>query len=161
MYESVDLSYSTQMIEKIRTMADWKTLAKDVLESLSGAAEERAVVLVLSGDLGAGKTTFTQALALELGVTAVVNSPTFTIMKRYDTTHQEFSSLIHMDAYRIETVAELRPLGFSEWLTSPGTLICIEWGERIKEALPERYFHLSISHNSGEERVITWQLNKK
>ena len=159
MYESVDLSYSTQMIEKIRTMADWKTLAKEVLESLSGAVKEGAAVLVLSGDLGAGKTTFTQALALELGVTAVVNSPTFTIMKRYDTVHQEFSSLIHMDAYRLETVDELRPLGFSEWLASPGTLLCIEWGERIKEALPERYLHLSISHNSEEERTIMWQVH--
>ncbi len=141
----------------IKELADWDTLANHILLSLKKqpALSKRAVVLVLSGDLGAGKTTFTQALARQLGVTDMVQSPTFTIMKFYNTSDVFFKHLIHMDAYRIETKDELRPLGFSELLVQPETLICIEWGERISEVLPKDTVFLNINHQSSDIRLVT------
>lgn len=161
MYEYEDLSYSTKMIETITTIEDWAILAKTVLSTLvKTASKNAATILVLSGDLGAGKTTFTKALATELGVQETVNSPTFTIMKRYTTTHEDFTTLIHMDAYRIESLSELQPLHFQELLQTPQTLLCIEWGERIEAALPKNYRQLSIVHKTGEVRSVTFQTAK-
>jgi tRNA threonylcarbamoyladenosine biosynthesis protein TsaE len=114
---------------------------------------EIATVIGLVGNLGAGKTTFVQELALELGVKDRVQSPTFTILKTYQTTHPLFKQLIHMDAYRIESLAELEPLRFQELLNSPETLFCIEWPEKIAPALPAHY-ELKLETVSEEERVI-------
>lgn len=141
----------------IKELADWDTLANHVLLSLKNKPTNSsgATVLVLSGDLGAGKTTFTQALAARLGVLDVVQSPTFTIMKFYNTTDTDFKQLIHMDAYRIENISELKPLRFAELLKRPETLICIEWGERIAEVLPKEKISLTINHQSSDMRLVT------
>ena len=113
-----------------------------------------AVVLALHGDLGAGKTTFVQTLARALGVVEVVNSPTFVVMKKYDTADKQFSELVHIDAYRIEDEAEMTPLRFAEELASPTSLIAIEWAENIATLLPEQTLHLTFTLK-GVERIIT------
>lgn len=141
----------------IKELEDWETLAFHLLLSLRNKSQNptEATILVLTGDLGAGKTTFTQILAKQLGVKEVVQSPTFTIMKFYDTTDNVFKRFIHMDAYRIEDILELKPLGLVELLKQPNTLICIEWGERIREALPRGITTLTINHQSSDMRVVT------
>jgi tRNA threonylcarbamoyladenosine biosynthesis protein TsaE len=88
-------------------------------------------------------------------VSEVVQSPTFVIMKQYGTTHKAIRRLVHMDAYRIEDNSELVPLRFAEILTTPGTLFCIEWGERIKAALPKGVLYLSINHEQDDLRIVT------
>ena len=113
-----------------------------------------AVVVALSGDLGAGKTTLVQFLAKSLGVTDVVTSPTFTIMKGYETKDTAFNRLVHMDAYRIESLDELRPLHVAEIFSADKTLFCIEWAEKIAAALPADIVTLDIK-TSGEVRQIT------
>jgi tRNA threonylcarbamoyladenosine biosynthesis protein TsaE len=120
----------------VQSVEDWNTVVTDLLAT-SVSSEEHASVVVLSGDLGVGKTTFVQVLAKQLGVEESVTSPTFTLMKRYEPTHGTFEQLVHMDAYRLESVDELRSLRFDELLQTPHTLVVIEWGERIAEALPE------------------------
>lgn len=95
-----------------------------------------ATVLGFRGDLGAGKTTFTKAVASALGITDVVTSPTFVIMKHYETSHQEFTHLTHIDAYRLESGDDLSPLKFTELLNDPRRLIVVEWPERVVSALP-------------------------
>ncbi len=141
----------------VKELADWKILAGRVLVRLKEYPnhDKRAQCLILSGDLGAGKTTFTQNLADSLGVKEVVQSPTFTIMKFYQTLDPVFTSLIHMDAYRIEDKSELFPLGFFELLNKPKTLICVEWGERIIDSLPKDTIILSINHQQSDIRLVT------
>ena len=86
------------------------TVMREVMQRKDGGG---ATVLALHGELGAGKTTFTQTLARTLGVTDAVTSPTFVIMKLYELQHQSFETLIHIDAYRIEHSDEMRVLGFA------------------------------------------------
>ncbi len=123
----------------------------DVLPVVSGAT-----VLALHGDLGAGKTTFVQTLARTLGVSETVTSPTFVVMKSYELEADNFTSLIHIDAYRIETNDEMRPLGFTELLSQPKTLICIEWAEKIVELLPLGTLHLTFTVQTEHTRSITY-----
>lgn len=117
----------------------------------------RAVVLALTGDLGAGKTTLVKALAELLGVKDVVTSPTFVVMKNYQTDDQVFNKLTHIDAYRIEDIAEMEPLQFSTVLSEVGNLVCIEWPEKIANLLDFPVHHLSIKNIDEDTRAITYE----
>lgn len=118
---------------------------------------EYASVIALQGDLGAGKTAFTKALAHVLGVLEHVTSPTFVIMKSYAVPHHErFDTLTHIDAYRIEDSDELRVLGFIELLQDPKRLIVIEWPERIGELIPQSALTVQISITDTTARRISY-----
>ncbi len=98
---------------------------------------KKATVVALQGDLGAGKTAFTQGLAWALGVEETVTSPTFVIEKIYKLPlGAKFNHLIHFDCYRLESPQELMTLGFKEILADPGNLIVLEWPERVAAILP-------------------------
>lgn len=90
-----------------------------------------AVVLFLSGDLGSGKTTLTQQIAKIMNVSEHVISPTYVLVKEYETSG-DFSSLVHFDAYRLEDPSEIEQLGFDELLKKK-SLIVVEWPERVKK----------------------------
>ncbi len=142
----------------INNLEELATFAKKFLAALSPAASknEEATVIALSGDLGAGKTTLVQQFAKELGITEIVTSPTFTIMKIYPVSeNQVFSQLVHMDAYRIESLEELGPLRLAEILATPKTLVCIEWAEKISPILPPETVYLSLTTRGEEVREIT------
>jgi tRNA threonylcarbamoyladenosine biosynthesis protein TsaE len=140
---------------KIFSQGELDAYGVELLSLLQIKTTNKATVLALSGDLGAGKTTFVQSLARDLGVVETVTSPTFVIMKRYDTTDKYFSSLVHIDAYRIEDIVEMKVLGFELILDEPNTLVCIEWAERIKDLLPEDCTHLKFVVGANESRIIT------
>lgn len=92
----------------------------------------RATVVLLSGDLGAGKTAFVKAVAQTLGIEGVVNSPTFVLEKIYQIPNDKrYGRLIHIDAYRLEGREELAPLAFDEFLKDPRNLIMLEWPEKV------------------------------
>lgn len=140
----------------IAGVADLRDFTKALLQQLKEREHNgRAVVLALHGDLGAGKTTFTQLLASELGVLEPVTSPTFVIMKQYELEGQLFSELVHIDAYRIEELNEMQVLGFTELLTQPGALICIEWAEKISDLLPEHTINISFEITNDDHRKLT------
>lgn len=123
------------------------------------SVESKASVLALSGTLGAGKTAFTKKLGEILGVQEVVTSPTFVVMKQYDTNTKElFDFLVHIDAYRIEDEDEMRVLRFGELLQTPRTLICIEWAERIQTLLPKDAVTLTLAVDceNEEARICTF-----
>ncbi len=107
-------------------------------------------VLCLSGDLGAGKTVFSQGLCAALGVTDIVNSPTFTIVNEYES---KAGMVYHFDLYRIEDADELYETGFDEYLSSGGICI-IEWPERVPEALPPRRTDVRIERALSEGDII-------
>ena len=113
-----------------------------------------ATILGLQGELGAGKTTLVQAMAKQLGVKDTVVSPTFVIAKYYQTIDTRFGTLVHIDAYRIESPDELGPLNFDVLLSTPNTLIIIEWPERIRGALPSHTHFFQIGH-TADGRIIT------
>lgn len=141
----------------IENLIDLENFAKELLGEILAKKTEKnqATIIALSGNLGAGKTTFVQLLAKELGVSEKVTSPTFTIMKGYELVGGEFKHLIHMDAYRIEDLNELSPLRFSELITNKTNLLCIEWAEKIQPALPSEIIKINIEILPDETREIT------
>ena len=142
----------------ITDTTDLAIAAEALLEQAQTIATEfpdEAVVIALTGDLGAGKTTLAQLLARVLVVTDTVTSPTFVVMKQYETTNNTFMQLVHIDAYRIEDVDEMRPLGFTMLLAKPGTLMCIEWAERIQTLLPAHTIAATLVLNRDETRTLT------
>ena len=141
----------------VTTLPNLVLAAEAVLIRAVSAARKSdvAVVLALTGDLGAGKTTLVQQFARLLGVTDTVTSPTFVIMKEYETMHTTFEKLVHIDAYRIEDIDEMRPLGFSARLGEAKTLICIEWAERIAELLPVTTISVALGLHPDETRTLT------
>ena len=113
-----------------------------------------AVVVGLSGDLGTGKTTLVQTLARQMGVVETVTSPTFTIMKRYTVVPPPFHSLVHIDAYRLESPDELVVLGFPELVAEEGTLLCVEWPERVSRLMPEHTVMLTLALRGEDDRTL-------
>jgi tRNA threonylcarbamoyladenosine biosynthesis protein TsaE len=109
-------------------------------------------VLLLDGDLGAGKTTFTQGLARAMGVDDVVTSPTFSLVRSYPTSFGV--ELIHADVYRLDDLSEIIALGLPEMLDD-GAVAAIEWGERAAPALgPEHLgIRLALTDVDGERRI--------
>jgi len=122
-----------------------REIAKEFLTKLA-SRKDGATVVGLFGDLGAGKTAFTQAIAKELGIKRKVNSPTFVIMKKYDLKHKDFKNLFHLDAYRLKNEKELLSLGWEEMISNPKNLVFIEWPENIKKAMPKKHHQIHISH---------------
>ena len=140
---------STYQIPTLKALEDFTRTLIDSLQP-----KESATIIALTGDLGAGKTTFVQNVATLLGVSEVVVSPTFVIMKQYATTHSQFNSLVHIDAYRIENETEIAPLGLSELLGDANTIICIEWPEHCSSIIPEDAIRLSFE-GLEEKRSVT------
>lgn len=114
------------------------------------AERDEALVVGLSGHLGAGKTAFVKKLAQILGVAEEVTSPTFVIMKMYETKNATFPHLVHMDAYRLERPEELEALAFEALVADKRNLIMIEWPENIdlREFEPGLHLHFDIQDGS-------------
>lgn len=120
------------------------------------ATEDGATLITLSGELGAGKTSFAQGVAKAFGIDEHVTSPTFVLEKIYTLPENPngFTKLVHIDAYRLKGGSELAPLGFAELMQDPGNLILLEWPERVADALPHaRTISLSVA---GEGRTISY-----
>ncbi len=122
------------------------------LEPVSGGTSG-ATIIGLRGDLGAGKTTFTQACADLLGISETVTSPTFVILKKYKLAGK-FDFLIHIDAYRLKGGAELNGIGWQEVISNPKNLIMIEWPELVSEVMPANTIYLDFKHVNETTREI-------
>ena len=132
--------------------------AASFISSLSPQSEG-ATLITLSGELGAGKTSFTQGIARALGVTEHVTSPTFVLEKIYDLpldTGRGFARLVHIDAYRLEGGAALVPLNFDEIMRDPMNLVMLEWPERVADALPKAACAIALAVNPFGGRTISY-----
>ncbi len=153
-------------------------LAKELLEELRARDSQslgyqvtkletvgHATVLGFRGELGAGKTTLTQAIARELCITEHVTSPTFILERVYkidplshclQISNFSFHHLIHIDAYRIDSESELLQLGWAELVAEPTNLIIVEWPERIASAMPVDTLYVDCKHVDELKREISW-----
>ena len=98
-------------------------------------------VITLRGDLGAGKTAFTKALAKAMNIKSIVTSPTFTLMNEYD---DGIFPLYHFDMYRIENIEDIYELGFYDYFNSKDAIIVCEWPDVIDEILLKKGFDITI-----------------
>lgn len=163
-----------------KNIEDTEKIAKEFLIEIFSdfdfLKKDRATIVGLYGDLGTGKTTFTQAIAKNLNIKRKVNSPTFVIMKKYiipknvnyknflanktkpvfagENFHNShfFKQVFHIDAYRLKNEKELLMLGWQEMISSKDNLIFIEWPENIIKAMPKKHHKISISHTREGHR---------
>jgi len=157
----------------LKNIKDTEKVAKDFLKNFVEKHDisfNKAFVVGLYGDLGVGKTTFTQFIAKSFGIKNKVNSPTFVIMKKYILPKQgayknfladktkpvpagenfckrpAFKYLFHIDAYRLKNEKELLNLGWLDIISDPKHLVFIEWPENIIKAMPKKHHKIHITH---------------
>ena len=116
-------------------------LGKKIAEKL-----EKGTVIVLTGDLGSGKTKLTEGILTYFGLENEISSPTFTIVNEYNT-----ENLNHFDVYRLEDVEEFYAIGGEEYFDKGASII--EWGELIEEALPKEYIKINFSRDLSNENL--------
>lgn len=112
-------------------------------------------VLMLHGDLGAGKTTFAQGVAEGLGIDSPVQSPTFTLVREHQAKSMKF---YHLDLYRLESPDELEDIGYETYIEPVDGVSLIEWPERAGDWLPDRFTLVQIDHLGGDRRRVTISL---
>ena len=141
MIEKQSITHSAQ-----ETRAFGEELAREILPG---------TLLCLSGDLGAGKTTFTQGFLEGFGAVRPYVSPTFVIMKQYDLPKpfNGVDCIYHVDAYRVES-KDFETIGFSQWCEDKKGIVILEWPERVVELLPEKRVEIHFKNLSENERKI-------
>jgi tRNA threonylcarbamoyladenosine biosynthesis protein TsaE len=112
-------------------------------------------VVYLTGDLGAGKTTFARGFLHALGVTGPIHSPTYTLLETYETAS---ATVVHLDLYRLRDMAELEPLGLRD-LAVPGHVWLIEWPERGAGALPRADIQITFSVEAEAHAIVLFGLS--
>jgi tRNA threonylcarbamoyladenosine biosynthesis protein TsaE len=150
------------MKKHVQNLSELKGIAQLVLAEIAQRENRPAAqVVALSGDLGAGKTTFTKELALEIGVKEDVASPTFVIERVYPINLDGFKNFVHIDAYRMETEKDILALGWEELIENKENLIFIEWPEIVSGVIPTDALYIKFEHGDGEEnRIITIENGK-
>jgi tRNA threonylcarbamoyladenosine biosynthesis protein TsaE len=134
---------------KTRSEAGTLAMGERVAEMLMPAPK----LIVLRGDLGAGKTTLVKGIAAALGAAEAseVTSPTFTLVHEYVGTKVR---LYHLDLYRLETERELLTLGLEEMTEEPDGLVLVEWGEKFRSVVERADGEILIEHAGGDERMF-------
>jgi tRNA threonylcarbamoyl adenosine modification protein YjeE len=115
-----------------------------------------ATIITLSGDLGSGKTTFTQGFLSYFGIEPQAASPTFTIIKHWKINRSSWvTDIYHADFYRLDNVDEMKGIGWYEAIDNVDAIIIVEWPERVPGVVESAAYKLSLAHtNNPTERVI-------
>lgn len=143
-------------INNLEELQSWTT---SFIQKLTN--DSSAKILCLSGEVGAGKTTFAQYVARKLGITESITSPTFVIQKQYPVVnHPWIKKMIHIDAYRLEGKSDIEYLGWNELITNTDHLILLEWPEMIAGASLPNAIHLHFEINPDHTRTITRKNNE-
>ncbi len=137
-----------------KSLTDTENIAEKLLEKAKDAPVDGALVIALTGDLGAGKTALTQAMAKKLNIKDAVKSPTFIIMESYPISFGRFHQFIHIDAYRMNDQKELASLGFAKLASENGNLIILEWPEKAGSLVPQDAFHVNLLFVDKNTREI-------
>jgi tRNA threonylcarbamoyladenosine biosynthesis protein TsaE len=139
-----------------------KIFARDLAKELKKFVPRKtgkATVIGISGDLGAGKTTFVQGFAKALGVKERITSPTFVIMKKFPIHKHKiknsfFSFFYHFDFYRLSSAKDLQALDFRKIAADPKNLVVVEWSDRIKNFNRNVSIRIDVGHGKKNERII-------
>lgn len=138
---------------KTVTSEDMENVGKKIAQTLTGGD-----IILLYGELGAGKTTLTKGIAKELGIKNTITSPSFTLMNVYNiktSKHQNIKTLVHIDTYRLENEQELIDIGIEDYLGKKDTLCIIEWPDKIEDLLKDKKVkRVSIEHTNGDGRKL-------
>ena len=111
-------------------------------------------VLLLYGELGAGKTTFTKGLAEGLGIKDRILSPTFVLQRIHEVNKGKINKLNHIDLYRIEEAVEIKSLGLAEIFEDKKSVSVVEWADRLKDFKQKRGYKVHFKYLSDEEREV-------
>jgi tRNA threonylcarbamoyladenosine biosynthesis protein TsaE len=130
----------------IQQLEDWQGIVEQILPELQHN------ILLLKGNLGAGKTTFTQFLLKNLGSTDEISSPTYSIVNEYNTPK---GKVYHFDLYRLKNIEEVYDIGIEEYLDN-AFLCIIEWPEVYEEELYGLKYHTMSIINNGENREVSF-----
>jgi tRNA threonylcarbamoyladenosine biosynthesis protein TsaE len=137
-----------------KSTEETQELGRKIANKLVSSERSSAIVLALSGDLGSGKTTFTQGFARGLGIEKRILSPTFILMRSYELLEGRY--FYHIDLYRLEEKIkeELENLGAFDIFKDPKSIVIIEWAEKAKESLPENTIWLNFCSEDENTRRI-------
>jgi len=140
------------------SLDETRDIAKQWLIDISNiyTDPDEALVVGLSGHLGAGKTAFVKCIASELGIQGEITSPTFVLMKMYDvgsSIQVPWKRLVHIDAYRLERREELDALNWEQLVTDKNNLILIEWPEQVGLKEFEKSAHISFEIKEGTHTI--------
>lgn len=149
------------MKREAKNLEEMKGIALDFLQNIVRLpATGEALVVGLSGDLGAGKTAFTKCVAEILGVTDIITSPTFILEKIYPINENSFfgsriKKLVHIDAYRLDDGREMSALDWGTVIKDEHALVLLEWPEQVASALPRSIINLSFEHVDEGVRSVS------
>lgn len=133
------MDYHQERITK--TARETSAIGEELARSIVAGAEDRRI-LCLYGELGSGKTTFTQGFARGLGIPSRLLSPTFIIVRRYGVPGNQL--LYHIDLYRLGNEVATEELGLKEILTDPNVFVVIEWPEKLGSAQPQKRLDITF-----------------
>jgi len=139
-----------------KSLEETGQIAKNFLETIYSIGDS-SVVVALEGNLGAGKTAFTQEVGKILGVAENMHSPTFVIEKIYSIDWKGFRNLIHIDAYRLEKDSELLHLGWEEITREQENLVFLEWPENVASIIPESARRIHFKFIDEDTREISYE----
>jgi tRNA threonylcarbamoyladenosine biosynthesis protein TsaE len=145
-------------MQKSKSNQETLEIGKNIAKNLKGGD-----IMLLKGDLGAGKTTLTKGIAMGLGITDDIVSPTFTLMQIYPINNHPpkadpsgAENLVHVDTYRLEHEEDLVDIGIEDYLGDKNTICIIEWPEKISGLLKnKKTIEITIAHVKKDEREIT------
>lgn len=138
------------------TTAFGQQLASGIVAGWLGKSAHTHHIYCLYGDLGSGKTTFTQGFAKGLGIQSRVVSPTFLISKRYHTRYED-RFLYHLDIYRMQTEQELYGIGISEIFSDVRSCVIVEWAEKLYSLVPTSRVDIRFTSQSDGSHAIQMQ----
>ena len=132
-------------------------IAADLAKRLIRKKLNKALVLALEGELGAGKTTFIKGFSKALGVREKILSPTFVLIHKHKIHAQRstFNTLYHIDAYRLNSGKDLSKLGLKEIFANPQNIVLLEWADRVKKVMPRKSIWIHFYHLEQNKRKIT------
>ena len=144
-------------VSALETQKEGQNLARQIL---AAGPWQKALILALIGELGAGKTTFLQGFSMGLGIEEVVNSPTFVILKRFKIQGVRFKNFYHIDCYRLEDAEEILDLGFREVIANSENIVAIEWPQKISSLLPKDAIKIVFAHDTVNQRSLNIEKNE-
>ena len=134
---------------QINNVSELEKIAQDLIAE----AKKGYRLILLKGDLGAGKTTLTQYIAKKCGILGEVTSPTFSIINEYDIDNESIKKMYHLDLYRLKNEHEILALGFDELLAS-SDLVIVEWPEKAQDLIYGKRIEVEISVKSDLTREV-------